>query len=190
MQQPDYKMISLLLNGNQVAHAPAELHGLLAGQLCSGVAHPDPDEVGELIDYHGSLAPVVVKLLERLSAETAGQLSHLDYHFQPLLPDDTTALHERVTALGLWCDGFTVGFASGFLRPESDLGPEAREILNDFGQLAMMSEDEEEDALDEQSEVDYMELVEYVRMAAITLYQLLATPVAARPAGTDDDTLH
>jgi hypothetical protein len=116
----------------------------------------------------------VRKLVERLLGEATEQLSHLDYHFQPLLPPDEATLQERVNALGAWCDGFTVGFAAGFIKPESVLSAEAREILSDFGQFAAVSDNGEE--LSDQDEVDYMELVEYVRMAAIMLYQQLGSP--------------
>lgn len=189
--QPDYKMINLLLTGNHVHHSAAELHGMLAGQLCSGVARPDPDDLGELLEQHGGFTPVVVKLCERLAEDAATQLANPELPFQPLLPDDDALLGERVAALGFWCDGFTVGFAAGFIRPESILTAEAREILGDFGQLAAVDESAEETS--DQDEVDYMELVEYVRMATITLYQQLAAP-AVRPAGVVDsdrpDTLH
>ncbi len=172
--QVDYKMLTLLLAGNQVAHSPAELHGLLTGQLCSGVAAPDPDDLGELLDQHQHLTPVVSKLIERLLREATEQLTHLDYHFHPLLPSDETPLQERIVAIGTWCDSFMIGFAAGFIRPDSALSPEAREILGDFGQFAAISDENEE--LTDQDEVDYMELIEYVRMAAITLFQQLASP--------------
>lgn len=173
--QADYKMITLLLTGNHVAHSPAELHGLLTGQLCSGVAAPDPDDLGELMDQHHHLTPVVSKLVERLLSEATEQLTHPDYHFHPLLPPDETPLQERIVALGTWCDSFMVGFSAGFIRPDSALSPEAREILGDFGQFAAISDENQE--LTDQDEVDFMELVEYVRMAAITLYQQLAVPL-------------
>jgi len=188
--QPDYKMTSLLLTGNHVQHCAAELHGLLTGQLCSGVARPEPEDLAALLEHKGHLAPVVARLCERLAEEAAGQLADPEFHFQPLLPDDDAVLAERVAALGLWCDGFMVGFAAGYIRPEALLSPEVREILGDFGQLAAV--DSEPEGTD-QDEVDYMELVEYVRMATITLYQQLAAP-AVKPAGVidadPDDTLH
>jgi uncharacterized protein YgfB (UPF0149 family) len=169
--QADYKMMTLLLTGNHVDHSPAELHGMLTGQLCSGVVAPDPEDIGGLMEHPQQLVPVVSKLVERLCGETAAQLTHLDYHFQPLLPSDETSLKDRVNALGSWCDGFMVGFAAGYIGPDSALSAEVREILGDFGQFAAISEDGEE--LSDQDEVDFMELIEYVRMATITLFQQL-----------------
>ncbi len=194
--QADYKMIALLLTGNHVARSPAELHGLLTGQLCSGVVAPDPEDLGGLMEQPQHLVPVVCKLIERLLGETTEQLVHLDYHFHPLLPPDEASLQDRVNALGSWCDGFMVGFAAGYIRPDSALSPEAREILGDFGQFAAISDDGQD--LTDQDEVDFMELVEYVRMAAITLFQQLgAMPVSASKiseiqpeAAPDDGFIH
>ncbi len=175
--QADYKIMTLLLTGNHVAHSPAELHGLLTGQLCSGVAAPDPEDLGGLMEQPQHLAPVVSKLIKRLLGETSDQLSQLDFHFQPLLPPDLASLQERVNALGSWCDCFTVGFAAGYIRPEAALSSEAREILGDLGQFATIANDGKD--LTEQDEVDFMELVEYVRVTAITLYQQLGSPPPA-----------
>ena len=86
--QADYKMMSLLLAGNHVQHSPAELHGMLTGQLCSGVVAPDPEDLGGLMEQSQQLVPVVCKLIERLTGETTQQLAHLDFQFQPLLPSD------------------------------------------------------------------------------------------------------
>jgi uncharacterized protein len=194
--QADYKMITLLLTGNHVAHSPAELHGLLTGQLCSGVVAPDPEDIGGLMEQAQHFVPVVCKLIERMLDETTDQLVNLDYHFHPLLPPDEASLQDRVNALGAWCDGFMVGFAAGYIRPDSALSPEAREIISDFGQFAVISDDGQD--LSDQDEVDFMELVEYVRMASITLFQQLgAVPVSAKKiseiqpeAAPDDGFIH
>ena len=180
--QADYKMMTLLLSGNHVQRSPAELHGMLTGQLCSGVVAPDPEDLSGLMEQPTHFTPVINKLVERLLGETTEQLSHLDFQFHPLLPADDTLLQDRVNALGTWCDGFMVGFSAGYIGPESALSSEAREILGDFGQFAAISEDGAE--LSEQDEVDFMELVEYVRMATITLFQQLgaAQPPAKAPS--------
>jgi len=178
--QADYTLTAQLLADSLPGITPAALHGLLIGQLCSGVVQPDPEDVGELLEHE--LLPVVRKLLDRLVLDANQQLGGLEYSFQPLLPDDDAVLAQRVFALGLWCEHFTTGFAAGYLRPDSDLSGEAREILHDFGELACLVEDQAQ--VDEQDEEDYMELVEYVRMASITLYQQL---VGTRAPSDDED---
>ena len=183
--QPDYKMLALLLTGNHVERAPAQVHDMLTGQLCSGSEHPVPDDLEHLLEQAHSFPPVIVKLLERLLSEAASQLANLELQFHPLLPPDDASLEERVEALGLWCDGFMTGFAAGFVQPESVLSGEAREILQDFGQLADVSENT--DGLSDQDEVDFMELVEYVRVAAVTLYEQLASHQPESKSDEDND---
>jgi uncharacterized protein YgfB (UPF0149 family) len=182
-------MMSLLLQGNHVSQSPAQVHGLLTGQLCSGVVAPDPEDLGGLMEQPQQLVPVVCKLIDRMLDETTEQLTHFDYQFHPLLPSDDASLQDRVNALGSWCDAFMVGFAAGYIRPDSALSAEAREILGDFGQFAAISDDGQD--LTDQDEVDFMELVEYVRVASITLFQQLgAMPVAPgkiEPESPPDD---
>lgn len=180
--QADYTLTAQLLADSLPNVSPAELHGLLTGQLCSGVVHPDPEDLGEMLEHE--LLPVVRKLLQRLGEDANAQLGGLDYGFQPLLPNDEALLPQRVQALGLWCANFTTGFAAGYLRPESDLSKEAREILRDFAELAGLAD--AESLVDEQDEADFMELVEYVRMAAITLYQQLVG-MRLPPAESDQE---
>jgi hypothetical protein len=178
--QADYTLAAQLLADSLPGISPAALHGLLIGQLCSGVVQPDPEDMGELLEHE--LLPVVRKLMDRLASEANVQLGGLEYAFQPLLPDDEATLPARVYALGLWCEYFTTGFAAGYLRPDSNLSREAREILQDFGELASLAENQHR--VDEQDEEDFMELVEYVRMAAITLYHQL---VGTRPPQDDEE---
>jgi len=177
----DYTLAAQLLADTLPGVTPAAFHGLLVGQICSGVVQPDPDDVSELLTHE--LLPVVRKFADGLVSEANDKLGGLEYSFQPLLPDDEIALSRRVHELGLWCGHFTMGFAAGYLRPESDLSSEAREILRDFSQLSSLSA--EESKVDEQDEENYMELVEYVRMAAITLYQQL---VGMRTSREDEET--
>jgi uncharacterized protein YgfB (UPF0149 family) len=178
--QADYDLTAQLLADSLPGITPAELHGLLTGQLCSGVIQPDPEDMSDLLDHE--LLPVVRKLLERLASEANTQLGGVEYSFQPLLPSDESSIGQRVNALAQWCESFTTGFAAGYIRPESNLTKEAREILHDFGDLACIGDTTEQ--VDEQDEEDFMELVEYVRMAAITLYQQL---VGINSPGQDAD---
>jgi uncharacterized protein YgfB (UPF0149 family) len=129
--------------------------------------------------------------MERLASEANTQLGGVDYSFHPLLPSDESTIGQRVLALAQWCESFTTGFAAGYIRPESNLTREAREILHDFGDLACIAETREE--VDEQDEEDFMELVEYVRMAAITLYQQLVgmkSPEQDADPDADHPVLH
>lgn len=181
--QPDYTLMRQLLADAAPAISPASLHGALTGYLCSGAA-PDPEIFTDL--FETPLPDVVLRLLERLGAEVQELLQQTDYSFQPLLPEDDSALLDRLGALGQWCDWFNIGFSAGYAQPQTPLSVEVMEILNDFGQLA---EVEVPDADSEDDERYLMELVEYVRMAAIAVFQQMHDEPEAAPVDQDDDRL-
>src|SRR5690606_26477934 len=79
------------------------------------------------------------------------------------LPDDDSDISERVAALSQWCHGFLTGFGSAGAKDE--LSEDARDTLQDLAALVQITADDEDD-----SEADYMEVTEYVRMAAASLY--------------------
>lgn len=162
----DYELVRELLDRTVPDISPALLHGVLSGYLCSGG------------DFDASLLPdllqvpvpaVVGELAEGLAVEAAKSLASANFDFEPLLPDDDQPLGDRLSALSHWCDWFTAGFALGFMRPQSELGAEMSEVLDDFAQLA--AADVFDADADVQDESNYMELVEYVRMAGISLFR-------------------
>jgi uncharacterized protein YgfB (UPF0149 family) len=173
--QPDYQLMRQLLAEAAPALSPASLHGALCGHLCSGAA-PDLDIFHDL--FETQLPDVVLRLLARLGDDTRADLLRSDYVFQPLLPDDDASLAERLLALGEWCDWFNIGFSAGYMQPQTPLSVEVMEVLNDFGQLA---EVEPPDAGSEDDERYFVELVEYVRMAVLTVFQQMRDAVAAEP---------
>lgn len=181
--QSDYTTISQLFRDNGLDNSVAEIHGLVTGLLCSGNPEADPEEVGQLFQPPQNLPDVTRKLFQQLAIASSKQLSSPEYNFQPLLPPDESSLPDRVVALAEWCDGFTVGFSAGCYLSEARLGTEVREILTDFSQFAGMGDAIND--LSDQDEIDYMELVEYVRMATITVYQQLADSARDEPEKAD-----
>jgi uncharacterized protein len=170
--QADYVTISQLFYDDRVDNSLAEIHGLVTGLLCSGNPEADPEDIGQLFQPPQNLPESTRRLLRVMATQSDEQLSSSEYNFEPMLPPDESRLSDRVVALAEWCDGFTVGFSAGCFLPESKLGAEVREILTDFAQFAGMGDAIND--LSDQDEIDYMELVEYVRMATITVYQQLA----------------
>jgi uncharacterized protein YgfB (UPF0149 family) len=180
--QPDYSLICRLLADSAVELTPAVIHGALTGFVSSGA----PLQVEVFHDlFELSLPEVVDKLIERLGQETCAQLQAPDFSFQLLLPAEDDPLADRLDALSTWCDWFTVGFAAGYMRPQTDLSAEMMEVLNDFSQLANIDPETARD--DEQDELSYVELVEYVRMASISLYQQL-NPVDTQADATTEES--
>lgn len=149
---------------------PSELHGLMCGQLAAGVrfdadawlamvvAHLDVQEIDDDDDK-----TELVGLYE----QALGQFTDGGFSFSLLLPDDDTELAARAESLGSWCSGFLGGFGLAFDRDKQKLNDEVTETMDDLSQIALVSLDDEDDAEAEQS---LMELVEYVRMAALMVF--------------------
>jgi uncharacterized protein YgfB (UPF0149 family) len=114
------------------------------------------------------LAAEVRERLARLAHQTLGEIQGPAMGFEILLPEDTVTLEERATALYDWVRGFL--FALGLLGvKEADLSRQAREVLNDFTQLTHLDLDALDDA--EENEAALAEITEFVRVAAMLLYQ-------------------
>lgn len=169
--QADYEKTAELLAASGLMYSPAEIHGVISGILCGGQRKlPDKDELVRLLELEGELPLVIYDLIRIISAESDKSLSGAEFGFQLLLPADEEALTARLLALGAWCDSFAMGFAFGQRSDTQAMTEEVREILRDFAQIAEVEVTQDLDLDQEQNEEDYVELVEYVRLAATSLY--------------------
>jgi yecA family protein len=167
-------------------NSPSELQGLLCGKLCGGVQLSEINwllDAVEFLDFTQAPDEAVRDLLSRLFQATRAQLQD-GFGLQLMLPDDDSDIAERVAALSQWCHGFLTGFGSAGAK--TDLSEEARDALQDLAALVQVSVEDDDD----ESEADYMEVIEYVRIAAVALHLEFA---AVEPAESDDasaPTLH
>ncbi len=167
-----YQVVEDLLQRAGALLDAAETHGLLCGYLC---AAPLPGQnpwlrhvLGE--DHPGdeALREESRQALLRLKDYLAQQLAAPGMEFFPLLPDDSQPLTARAASLGGWSECFLFGFGLGSYRNLSELSPEGREFIRDmvsFSRLDGRTENSEE------SEDAYMQLVEYIRVGVLTLYE-------------------
>ncbi|MFY0678713.1 MAG: UPF0149 family protein [Neptuniibacter sp.] len=150
--------------------SPAELHGLLTGHLAAG-ARLQPavllQTACELMDINSFAQESSKVALVDLYNASCSALESIDLEFEMLLPDDDDEISIRVEALGRWCQSFLSGFGLYGKHTDASLSAEAKETLNDLGQIAQISADLED--LDE-NENDLMEVQEYVRMAVLMLF--------------------
>jgi hypothetical protein len=157
-------------------NSPSELQGLLCGKLCGGIALTEINwllEAVEFLDFTQAPDESVRELLSRLYHATRAQLRG-DFGLQLMLPDDDSDIAERVTALSQWCHGFLSGFGSAGAKAE--LSDDARDTLQDLAALVQITADDDDD-----SEADYMEVTEYVRIAAASLFYEFAEDAADEP---------
>lgn len=152
-------------------NSPAELHGLLCGKLSGGAELPLINwllEAVEFLDFTQAPNEQIRELLTQLYLTTQSQLRD-GFGLQMLLPDDDTPLSQRTAALGQWAYGFLTGFGSAGGKRE--LSEEVEDGLRDLASIAQIAA---EDGEDENDESDYMEVTEYVRMLAASLFMEFA----------------
>ena len=166
IQNSPYQAFATLLSTSGHPVSPAELHGLLLGRSCAGAGF---DAAGWLADaaelLEGEPADAVRNALIGLQEMVKGELTSDDMTVVLLLPTDDAPLAERAAALGQWCQGFLAGF--GLTRREYALSEEAKEVLQDLVAISQV-----QDALEESDdgESDYMEVMEYLRVAPLLLF--------------------
>lgn len=168
---PDFELIANMLveEGVKIV-SPSELHGLVVGHVAAG-ARLLPEKLlkiaCELLDLDGLSHESSKETLDTMYRAICSALESLDLEFELLLPDDENEISVRVESLGRWCQSFLSGFGLYGKHTDASLSSEAKETLNDLGQIAQISAELEE--LDE-NEADLMEVQEYVRMAVLMLF--------------------
>ena len=166
----------------------AQTHGLLTGRLAIAGVVAGPEWLLQVLDgTDESSADRIAcqKMLDGLYQSTYWQLSERLSEFVPLLPDDQTDAALRTAAMAHWSEGFLHGLVSAqhgdALRDRLAAEP-LSDIIRDMLQITRAELDEATDA--ETNEAAYIELVEYLRVAAQLAYEELAD---IRHAGSQSD---
>jgi uncharacterized protein YgfB (UPF0149 family) len=163
---PDYETLSrVLLETTNQLH-PSEVHGIISGVLSGNVKQKVNWE--EMVT--GGEDPTKThELLQTLYAASARQLEDFLFEFQLMLPPDSEGLSTRAEALTLWCQGYLTGLKLAEVQLMGRSKNDITEAIDDMIEIAKMNY--EDVVASEEDEVAYIELVEYVRMAAILIYQ-------------------
>lgn len=146
--------------------APSELHGRMTGQLCAHKTSRQ-DRINLYSQWTGvTLTESDAAMFEKLYEETEEALGdYSDFELRLLLPDEGTAINDRVNAIAGWCQGFLLGLGS--VADSGRPGEDAREMLSDLVTIAGLDEEVPEG---EDNERDLMQIEEYLRIAALTVY--------------------
>lgn len=179
---PPYDDIDLALEDIGAAGNAAAVHGLLTGLACTGTVHPEARLRVWLTDeLDVDLDDVTFRELRRIDSILRRQLLDDDLGFEMLLPEDELPLADRVAAMAEWCDGFLGGFGAGSAgRKDQELPEDVRMLLETIGEFARAEVGD--DSADDEAERNYMELVEYLRIAALTIFLEIAKPRTGGPA--------
>ena len=180
IQNSPYQAFATLLTSSGHNVSPAELHGLLLGRSAAGAGF-DHDgwlaDAKELFQSENEISDNVRNALIGLQEMVKGELTGDDMTVVLLLPTDDAPLTERAIALGEWCQGFLAGF--GLNYRDNALSLEGKEVLNDLAAISQVQDALEES---EDGESDYMEVMEYLRVAPLLLFTETKKTAEAAPA--------
>jgi hypothetical protein len=174
----DYDELGEALRRAGASWNAAQAHGLISGRLAVSGAGAIPLSLGVILensDPANALRKECEVLLINCMQSTHQQLSERLSRFMPLLPDDQEATEKRTEALANWSEGFLHGLVSG--RSEQKLkvrlaAEPIADIIKDMLQITRAETDP--DADDDSEEEAYVEVVEYLRVAAQLVYEELA----------------
>jgi len=150
--------------------SPAELHGHLCGRHVVGhhlegglglrmVSDYVDLPTGELEPISGGLDVIINQWVLVMDKDL--------FSFRLFLPEDSIALSERLTELATWCEGFLNGLGTTAGDDEAKLMQAEQEILADLVEISRL--ETEVDDTDE-NEALYVEVSEFVRLAAFNLF--------------------
>ena len=144
--------------------SPSELHGLITGIVCVTQV-PTGEEWLQILSTLNvpQLEDEALTLLVDETEDVAHALADDELDYLPMLPDDTHPLSVRVTALADWCAGVVLGFglASGHIRDDE------QELITHLQDVASVEFEDSDD--DEEGELSYQELYEFVRLIPVSL---------------------
>lgn len=164
---PSYNEVAKTLEKNHSEFNPAQVHGLLCGLICVLPLHVDYDWKKHVLGINSK--PAAVEVLERLYEATYQELHEFSFEFSLLLPDDKLDINSRTESLGLWCQGFLIGLQQSDEMTWQSISEEMENALTDITEIAKV--DFGDIMKNEEDETAYFELVEYVRLAALMIFQ-------------------
>ncbi len=173
-----YQELSETLSRLQIGINASDLHGSLTGYLCAGGKTTAEDWTEALaFDLEAARGDAIFAQLYHVCRE---QLDDAELAFEPLLPGDEVALAVRAEALVDWCRGFLGGIGlAGAGRPGKEMPVDAREIVQDFGNIAASNL---EYTGSEEDEAALAEVLEFVRVGVLLLCSELDPGAALKAA--------
>jgi len=173
MQLPAYEDLNNALIALDFGGRTSELHGFLCGAVALDVSYPLETSISrlapDLMDIN--INEELGDMLSSLYGSVRGQMTDPELQLDLLIPDDESVdLTTRVTSLASWCDGFLFGLANAGLQAQAELPQDTSEILLDLTRISQLHG---ADTGEEDEEVSFYELLEYVRMSALLVAEEL-----------------
>jgi uncharacterized protein YgfB (UPF0149 family) len=170
----------------KIQASPSGFHGFLCGRLSCGAVQME-DLINSSTAWLGleeEAAEAAVGDLESFYEATLSDLQDISFLFQPLLPDDELPLAERLISVGDWCTNYLSGLGEG-MGTEFEVSEDGKDALQDIAAIGQISTDlDADEEAEEDGEKDYLELVEYIRIAVQLIFSDLDPMEKAKPEAT------
>lgn len=170
---PSYKAVKNVFEHLDALVSPAESHGLLCGIICSGKSTELDAASWAVSALAGSKKDQAIdaaeaSVLEDLFEVTFKKIEGMELDFALLLPPDEEEMSVRAKELGHWCHGFVSGLSLGGFTASKLQSEDSKEALARFQEISEIEYDHID--IDEEDEVAYFEVSEYVRMAVLMIF--------------------
>ncbi|MCF6301323.1 MAG: UPF0149 family protein [Proteobacteria bacterium] len=171
-----YKPFSDHLKKLGVLATPSELHAFASGMLC---VNKDVDVnywiecVGEDYCISNPDDPNLRNVLLALFDYAKEHLQREDFAFELVLPDDSEDMSERLSSLSVWVATFMSALVLGGLSDVEVLSDEVNEFMQDMDKITRIDREAEDNVGEE---LDFYEIVEYVRSGSMMIFLELNKP--------------
>ncbi len=182
---PTFRELNQALSKTTLKLHPSQVHGLVSGVICG---NPKSTAAWEELVTGGEDPAPTHEVLQELYDSSAKQLEDFLFEFQLLLPADSEDLPTRAEALTLWCQGMLTGLKLAQVQIVDREASEMTEAINDLIEIAKMNY--EDVVANEEDEAAYAELVEYVRVAIILIYQDMREAETSKKSANSSNHLH
>lgn len=178
MQEYTYQDLTQALRRVDIASDAAECQGAMSAVICFAGndgftlwlgAHLPEIESGKMAG--DALATETAQITDNLYQDMLQQLRAGELQFQLLLPDDDTDLEARTQAMVHWCQGFLLGLGYVGVADAKRFQGELAEIIHDITEISQMTIGDLD--YSEEEERSYAELVEYLRVGVMLMWETL-----------------
>jgi len=171
-ESTDFQTLAVAMVDQGILSSPSEVHGLMTGFIGTGSSVDEGQVLHLVLSYlemDSGTSSEFKSIVLDVFFTIRQQLLSEEFEFELVLPDDDIdELYSRLQALAAWSQGFLVGFGTGSAGlDENTFSDEVQEAIRDIVDVANIETEVEEE---EDAEVAYSEVCEYIRMASILIY--------------------
>lgn len=171
---PNYLNFSHAIASLNLPISCSELHGVLCGYLAANGQRAGETYLRAILSKRDKDQTRQAALaLFDVYTISQQQLSQMGFEFELLLPDDDAALSARAQAFSEWCEGFTQGLTVTGIDVDKLDNEETQDAIQHITEFAQL--DYEALQVNEADERALSEVIEYTRMAVLSIHADLQT---------------